>query len=127
MFDSLNITSININGINNEKKQLMLINHLIYNKIDIMLLQEHNIRDIKNVSPKINEKYTLIINLAINHKGGTAILIDKRLDIKIKNHEMSADSRIISALLEFDDKPLHLLNIYAPSGSKNTDRDQFFN
>ena len=73
----------------------MLINHMNYNKIDIMLLQEHNIRDSNKISSKINDKYEIILNLAINHKGGTAIIIDRKLDFKIKNHEMSADSRII--------------------------------
>ena len=98
-----------------------------YNKIDIMLLQEHNIRDSNKISSKLNDKYEIILNLAINLKGGTAIIIDKKLDFKIKNHEMSADSRIISALLEIYNKPLHLVNVYAPSGSKNSDRDTFFN
>ena len=98
-----------------------------YHKIDIILLQEHNIRNKDNISSKLNDKYFIIINLAINHKGGTAIVIDKRLDYKVKNYEMSANSRIISALLEVNNKPLHLINIYAPSGSKNSDRDNFFN
>ena len=98
-----------------------------YHKIDIILLQEHNIRNKDNISSKLDDKYFIIINLAISHKGGTAIVIDKRLDYKIKNYEMSADSRIISALLEVNNKPLHLINIYAPSGSKNSDRDTFFN
>ena len=39
---------------------------------------------------------------------------------------MSADSRIISAFLEVYNKPLHLINIYAPSGSNNSERDNFF-
>ena len=106
---------------------MMLIGHMNYNKIDIMLLQEHNIRDANNICSKLNESFYIILNLAICHKGGTAILIDRKLNFKVKNHEMSADSRIISAILEIDNKPLHLVNIYAPSGSKNSERDDFFN
>ena len=106
---------------------MMLIGHMNYNKIDIMLLQEHNIRDANNICSKLNENFYIILNLAICHKGGTAILIDRKLNFKVKNHEMSADSRIISAILEIDNKPLHIVNIYAPSGSKNSERDDFFN
>ena len=48
-----------------------------YHKIDIILLQEHNIRNKDNISSKLDDKYFIIINLAISHKGGTAIVIDK--------------------------------------------------
>ena len=113
---TLKLASLNINGINNVKKQLMLIDHMKYNKIDILFIQEHNIRDVNNICPKLNELYFIILNLAIAHKGGTAILIDRRLEYKIINHEMSADSRIISCFIELYNKSLHLINVYAPSG-----------
>ena len=99
---NLKIATLNINGLNNERKQMMLIGHMNYNKIDIMLLQEHNIRDANNICSKLNENFYIILNLAICHKGGTAILIDRKLNFKVKNHEMSADSRIISAILEIE-------------------------
>ena len=104
----------------------MLINHMRYNRIDIMLIQEHNIRDMNNVCQELNDQYHILLNLSIAHKGGTAIIIDRKLEYKIKNYEMSADSRIISAFLEIYDKPIYLLNIYAPSGSTNSERDKFF-
>ena len=96
------------------------------NKVNIMLLQEHNIREADNICSELNDQYDIILNLSIAHKGGTAIVIDKRIDFKINNFEMSADSRIISAFLEVYNKPLHLINIYAPSGSNNNERDHFF-
>ena len=125
-FNSLNINSLNINGLNNKDKQLMLIDFMKYNKIDILLVQEHNIRDTVSIISELNDQYHVLINLSIAHKGGTAILLDKRLDLKIIHHEMSADSRIISANIEIYNNSLHLLNIYAPSGSRNSDRDKFF-
>ena len=96
------------------------------NKVDIMLLQEHNIREADNICSELNDQYDIILNLSIAHKGGTAIVIDKRIDFRINSYEMSADSRIISAFLEVYNKPLHLINIYAPSGSNNSERDHFF-
>ena len=125
-FNSLNINSLNINGLNNKDKQLMLIDFMKYNKIDILLVQEHNLRDTVSIISELNDQYHVLINLSIAHKGGTAILIDKRLDLKIIHHEMSADSRIISANIEIYNNSLHLLNIYSPSGSRNSDRDNFY-
>ena len=44
------IASLNINGLNNRMKQLQLIDFMKYNKISILLIQEHNIRDKKVIS-----------------------------------------------------------------------------
>ena len=92
-----------------------------------MFLQEHNLRETKDICPKLADEYEILLNLAIAHSGGTAIIFNKNLNVNIKNCEMSADSRIISAHVEIFGKQVHLINIYAPSGSKNSDRDTFFN
>ena len=106
---------------------MSLINYLNYNKIDIVLIQEHNIREENVICKELSEKFHIVLNLAIAHNGGTAIFIDKRLNCNIRNYEMSGDSRIISLNLELYGKPLHIVNIYAQSGGKNSDRDKFFN
>ena len=122
----LRLLSLNINGLNNERKQLSLINYLNYHKIDIVLLQEYNIRENNVICKKLNELYDIVLNLSIAHNGGTAILIDRKLDYDIRNYEMSADARIISLNLNLYGKPFHIVNIYTPSGGKNKDRDNFF-
>ena len=76
---------------------------------------------------ELSDLFHVIINLSIAHNGGTAIFIDKGLNCNIRNYEMSADGRIISLNLDFYGKLLHLLNIYAPSGGRHSDRDNFFN
>ena len=76
----LNIITLNINGLNNERKQLSLINYLNFHKIDIALLQEHNVRESNNICQKLNDLYHVILNLSVSHNGGTAILIDKKLN-----------------------------------------------
>ena len=72
----------------------------------------------------LKEKYHIILNLAIAHKGGTCMIINKNLDLKIRNCSKSADSRIISLNVELYNNYLHLINIYAPAGS-NSERDDF--
>ena len=45
---NLNIASLNINGLNTENKQTKLHNFIIQQKLDIIYLQEHNIREMGN-------------------------------------------------------------------------------
>ena len=124
-FAALFIASLNINGLNNKIKQLSLIIFLRFNKIDILFLQEHNLRSDECIIPELSDHYIVILNLAIAHKGGTGIIINKNLNVRIKNCEKSASSRIISLNIDLYNNPLHLINIYAPAGSTR-ERDDFF-
>ena len=125
-FTGFVFASLNINGLNNRFKQHLLVNFLRFNKIDILFFQEHNIRSENCIVPELSDNYYTYLNLAIAHKGGTGILINKSLNVNIKNCEKSADSRIMSMNIDLYNKPLHLLNIYAPAGSSHKVRDDFF-
>ena len=50
IYAALVIASLNVNGL--VSKQNQVIEFMRYNKISILLLQEHNIRDINKVSSK---------------------------------------------------------------------------
>ena len=78
-----------------------MLNFVKYNKIDILLLQEHNIRKENVICKEILDEYNFEINYAISLKGGTAIMITKRMPIEIINIEKSANSRIISLELNY--------------------------
>ena len=41
----INIASINVNGLNNENKQKLLHEFINQHKLDIVYLQEHNIKE----------------------------------------------------------------------------------
>merc|ERR1712198_228960 len=97
-----------------------------YNKLDIILLQEHNIRNLNAISQELHDFCHVIINLAIAHKGGTAILIDRRVPFNTMNVEKSANSRIISLRLSIYNKTIHILNTYAHASNRN-DREELFN
>ena len=58
-------------------KQLQLIDFMKYNKISILLIQEHNIRHKNAISTELNDFCEIILNPSIAHKGGRAILIDR--------------------------------------------------
>ena len=112
----INIASINVNGLNSEKKQMLLHAFINQHKLDIVYIQEHNIREDGKIT-FLERFYQVIMNKSINIKGGTCILIRKSLSYKIERVEMSADSRIISAIVNIQNKKINLLNIYAQSGN----------
>ena len=111
---------------NSKIKQLQLIDYMKNNKIDILLLQEHNIRYKNKICNEILDLYHVTINLSIAQKGGTAIIINKKLPVEIINQELSADSRITSIKIRLYSQILKIINIYAPSGSDNRERDEIF-
>ena len=121
------ILTLNINGLNCKNKQLQVINFMKYFKIDILLVQEHHIRNKSEICNELNDFCYTCINLATCLKGGTAIFIDKRLHFNILSEELSADSRIISLKLKLYDQYLHIVNIYAHSGNRITERDELYN
>ena len=127
IFSMFVIFTININGLNCRDKQLQVINFMRYYKIDILLVQEHNIRNISVISNELNDFCHICINLAICLKGGTAIFIDRKLPFNILSEELSADSRIISLKLKLYNQILHIVNVYAHSGNRATERDSLFN
>ena len=111
------ISTLNVNGLNYRDIQLKLIDFMEYNRIDVLLLQEHNIRNEGVICKELNDKYIVDINLAISHKGGTAVLIRRKSPINVLTSEKSYDSRIISIRIKIYDEILHLINIYAHAGN----------
>ena len=65
IFTMFIIFTININGLNCKNKQLQVINFMRYYKIDILLIQEHNIRNTSAISNELNDFCYISINLAI--------------------------------------------------------------
>ena len=94
--------------------------------IHIALLQEHNIKDMGKIE-YILKYYHVILNTTILLKGGTLILIDKRLPATISRSYLHPSSRICTAILNIMDTELYLINVYAPSGrNKEQEREHLF-
>ena len=85
------ICTVNINGLNDKRKQQQVIGFMKYHRIDILLVQEHNIRDCNAIGSELNDFCYVSINPAISHKGGTAILINRKLPFHIFSEEKSAE------------------------------------
>ena len=123
---NINIASITINGLNTENKQKLLHNFITQHKLEIIYLQEHNIREDGKID-FLERFYYIIMNKSVNMRGGTCILIKRTLNCTIEMTELSADSRIISAICNIQNRKIHLLNVYAHSGSNfHTARENLF-
>ena len=122
----MNVVSLNINGINCKDKQLELVDYIKFKKIDILFLQEHNLRERNLICNELLELCDIFINLSVNQKGGTATLISKKFYYVLQNNEMSADGRIISTIIKHYNTELHLVNVYAPASANYNERDSFF-
>ena len=119
--------TLNVNGISTERKQKLLFDFLKMNNLKIICLQEHNIKDKGKLMDMFYDNFDVVLNESINLKGGTAVLIDKSLGCKILQIEKSPCSRITSVKLLIGEKRMHILNVYAPSGSKfHQEREQMF-
>ena len=119
------ICSLNINGLSS--KQSQVIQFMKYNKIDVLLLQEHNIRNSDKLSVELNDFCHVSLNPAICARGGTAILINRKLPFTLLSEEKSADSRILSVKIKIYSQCLHFVNVYAHSGNKKAaERDELF-
>lgn len=90
------------------------------------MLQEHNVKDAKNIE-YLNKFYHVILNKTILFKGGTLIVIDKKLPVTISYSYLHPSSRMSTAFINIFDTRLYLVNIYAPSGNKKQkEREEFF-
>ena len=128
MMANLKIATLNINGMNELRKQELLIDFLRTENITCCFIQEHNLKCQSAVHDILSEKYDIFFNASIKLKGGTMILIDKNIKYSVISYEKSHDARIISLKISIESQYLHLLNIYAPSGQKyQNEREDLFN
>ena len=90
------------------------------------MIQEHNIKSVQKIEYLL-QFYNIILNKSILLKGGTMILIDKKLPATISTSYLHPSSRICTAVLNIMGIDLYLVNMYAPSGkNKVNEREHLF-
>ena len=123
---ALTVSTINICGLNDINKQIQVKMLVMKYKIDILCLQEHNVKD-RNRMSYLEDFFDIVVNEPVPFKGGTAFLINKRSNVEIVSVEKDEEGQITLIRVKFMGKYLSLLNIYAPSGNnKKKDREDFF-
>ena len=125
-FKFLRLATININGLSTQHKQIKFHSFLTYHRIDIVLVQEHNVKD-KCTIAYLDNFYTVILNPSINIKGGTAIMLNKKLDFEIGNIYLHPSSRMTKISIKYQKHSFDVICVYGHSGSShNKEREEFF-
>ena len=123
---AITVATLNINGLNVVNKQINLVSLLKICKIDVLMLQEHNVKDVKGMNYLLSD-YIVLHKSSNNLKGGTAICIRKCSGIKVLSQEMDTEGQVTGSKIDFHGTIIFLLNVYAPSGAnKKKDREEFF-
>ena len=123
--NSLSILSLNINGLNENKKRNNLFKKLSNKNIDIILLQETH--STKQITEKWQKEWSgkSFWNSGEKTKfSGVAILIKNNLKIQINTINQDKQGRILSLNLTFEKQNYQILNIYAPT--RNSKKLKFY-
>lgn len=114
----LNLHSLNVRGISNEKKRKLLFQWLKKNYPGIVLLQETH-------STEQNEKlwanewgHQIVFSHGSNNSCGVAILFDSKHDYNVVVKHNDKEGRFLLVELEVNREKYVIMNIYAPTKSK---------
>ncbi len=118
----MNIISINVRGLNDEKKRRNIIAWLQDNQAKIVFLQE---TFCKVDYPEFNNKqWTTLHNFTNStHSRGVAIMLNNSLTIDVLNVHKKEDARAILVNVKIGEIETTLCNIYAPT--KKNERKEF--
>ena len=123
---ALTTATINICGLNERNKQMQVKMLVDQYRIDVLYIQEHNIRDLSRVK-YLEDYFEIIMNMPTIFKGGTCFLLNKKSNISVLYTEKDDNGSILFAKVRYNGTDLSLLNIYAPSGSgKKRERENLF-
>jgi exonuclease III len=110
------LANLNIHGFPNRTRVGMLTEYIRRHDLDIIFLQEITDPELLNMPA-----YDMYYNIG-SYRRGTAIVA--RNDIAVTNINKIPSGRSIAA----EYKDLHIVNIYAPSGTaKRAEREHFYN
>ena len=116
---SLTLLTINVKGMQSQKKRKKLYLWLKQTKADIIFLQEtHSV--LKNELIWRNEwgSYAFFAHGTTNSKG-VAVLFKEKTGVLIEDSQKDSNGRFIWITVRHRNKKLHLLNLYSPNERKD--------
>ena len=111
----LSFASLNVRGAREFKKRNSLFFWHKEKHFDIVFLQESYWTDTLLSQIKKELECKILLNAGTEHSKGSAILFRKDLKFEINGVHMSDDSRILLTNVAIENKPITLVNIYAPN------------
>ena len=122
---TLNVVSVNCNGLRDRKKRLKLYKWAQDLNIQILYLQEtHFTKDIIVSHDKYDWRGRSFHSIGSSQSCGTSVLI-KVKDIEVLDQKSFCDGRLMAVNISCSGEIFWLINIYAPNTLK--ERTIFFN
>ena len=122
----LNFATLNVNGLNSVSKQMDIVSIVRLYKIDILCIQEHNVREFERLD-YLKSYFEIIWNEPLCFKGGTVILLNKISNLSILKTEKDTEGNVIFVKISYNGIEISILNVYAPSGNnRRTERECMF-
>jgi exonuclease III len=107
--------SLNVRGLRSREKRQIIYNWIKNQKANICFLQETYLDQEIEKIVKNEWKGEIINSFGTTHSRGVLILFNEHLDVKVEKTHIAEDGRRILVNLTINDKPLTLVNIYAPT------------
>ena len=121
----IKLLTINTRGLGNNNKRKKLFTWLKYYDPDIILMQEtHSIPEIEKYWSSQWPQMKFIYNHGTKSAKGVAILIHKRIDLKIINTVSIQKGRHLRLETEMQGEKVNIENLYAPNDIQ--EQNQFF-
>ena len=118
--------SLNVRGLNNEKKRQTIFHWLQSSHQGVTLLQEtHSLERDENLWTK-DWGNKIIFSHGTRHSSGVAILLDKKYDYNISEVKKDTNGRFLLVNIEINNENFILINVYAPTKDNSKEQKQFF-
>ena len=111
---SLKIMTCNVRGLSDTKKRKKLFNYLRNKKCDIVMLQETHSEKRSKIW-RSEWGGDIIFSHGTSNARGTAILISKNVEYKVKKQYVDDQGRYVICHINIDEQNLLLANCYAPN------------
>ncbi len=121
MANPINIFTLNIRGLNNDKKRRTILRWLKNNNAKIAFLQETFTQNDLDLGNEWTAKFN---NTDSAHSRGVAVVFSNSLNFKILNIHKTDDARVILINAEIEKNEVTLCNVYAPNDRRH--RSNFF-
>ncbi len=112
---TLNILSINVNGLNSAVKQTRVLEYLHCKSISCALIQETHLKQ-SDVARFQNKYYKLAaFSCALNKTKGVLILVNRKLNLTIEHLGSDEKGRFVFIRYKIYNNRLALVSIYGPN------------
>jgi len=122
----LNLNSLNVRGINNEKKRKLIFQWLKQQYPGIILLQETHSTSSDEALWAKEWGNEIIYSHGTNNSRGVAILVWSKHNYNISNVVRDNDGRFLLIELEINEEKYVIINLYAPTKNQTIAQKEFY-